>query len=74
MKLKGIDGKPENNQRPMYSWVMNNIWETNFKMDLSGFAQYRYSLYWSEETNGEQAMKELTERTFDPAALLVKEL
>ena len=68
------DGKPENNQRPMYSWVMNNIWETNFKMDLSGFAQYRYSLYWSEETNGEQAMKELTERTFDPAALLVKEL
>lgn len=66
------DGSPENNRRPIYSWVMNNIWETNFKMDLSGFAQYRYTLHLSEETNGEKAMSELTERTFDPAALLIR--
>ena len=62
----------KNNRRPIYSWVMNNIWETNFKMDLSGFAQYRYTLHLSEETNGEKAMSELTERTFDPAALLIR--
>ena len=31
------DNKEENNKRPVYSWIMNNTWETNFKMDLSGF-------------------------------------
>lgn len=33
-----------NNLRPVYSWIMNNTWETNFKMDLSGFGEFRYSL------------------------------
>ena len=36
------DNKPENNCRDVYSWVMNNIWETNFKLDLSGIGEYRY--------------------------------
>ena len=27
------DNKEENNKRPVYSWIMNNTWETNFKMD-----------------------------------------
>ena len=26
----------------LYSWIMNNTWETNFKMDLSGFCEFRY--------------------------------
>ena len=39
------DNKEENNKRPVYSWIMNNTWETNFKMDLSGFCQYDYSLW-----------------------------
>lgn len=38
------DNKPYNNKRDLYSWVMNNTWETNFKMDLSGFTEYCYSL------------------------------
>ena len=39
------DNKAENNKRPLYSWVMNNLWETNFKLDLSGFAEFSYSLF-----------------------------
>ena len=65
------DGKAENNRRPVYSWVMNNTWETNFKMDLSGFAEYRYSLWLSGETDPERAMAELTERGFDPWPVIV---
>lgn len=38
------DGKKENNQRDVYSWVMNNTWETNFKMDLSGYYEFCYSV------------------------------
>ena len=38
------DNKEESNHRPVYSWIMNNTWETNFKMDLSGFGEFRYVL------------------------------
>lgn len=38
------DNKPENNKKPVYSWLMNNCWETNFKIDLSGITEYKYSL------------------------------
>lgn len=33
-----------NNDRPIYSWIMNNLWETNFKINLSGITEYCYSL------------------------------
>ena len=32
------------NTDPVYSWVMNNFWETNFRASLGGFYQFRYSL------------------------------
>lgn len=38
------DNKEQNNRRPVYSWIMNNTWETNFKMDLSGFGEFCYGL------------------------------
>ncbi len=38
------NNKEENNHRPVYSWIMNNTWETNFKMDLSGFGEFSYAL------------------------------
>lgn len=38
------NNKPRNNTRDIYSWVMNNTWETNFKMDLSGITEYCYTL------------------------------
>lgn len=69
--IRLCDGKEENNQRSMYSWVMNNIWETNFKMDLSGFITFRYSLYLSDETEPCRAMQQLTESTFQPYAFII---
>ncbi len=45
------DKKEENNKRNVYSWIMNNIWETNFKMDLSGAAEFCYSLTMEDNEN-----------------------
>ena len=69
--IRLCDGAAENNARPLYSWVMNNLWETNFKMDLSGFCEYCYSLWLTDEQDPEQAMDELRERCFDPCVLVV---
>lgn len=69
--IRLCDNKPENNRRNIYSWVMNNTWETNFKMDLSGFGEYAYSLWLTEETQPERAMDDLQEKCFDPHVLIV---
>ena len=40
-----LAGDPmQKNTDRVYSWVMNNFWETNFKASLGGFYQFRYSL------------------------------
>ena len=70
--IRLCDGAAENNARPLYSWVMNNNWETNFKMDLSGFCQYDYSLWLTDISDPEQAMDELHEQLFDPYVLIVR--
>ncbi len=67
------NGRQENNHRPIYSWIMNNTWETNFKMDISGFSEYCYSLWMSEETDPEKAMDELHEKMFDPYLLVIEQ-
>lgn len=54
------DNKEENNHRPVYSWIMNNTWETNFKMDLSGFGEFRYALE-IKEGSLEENMRRLAE-------------
>lgn len=64
------DGKEENNARPIYAWLMNNTWETNFKLDLSGFGEYRFSLWLSETSEPEAAMDDLREACFDPYVLV----
>lgn len=64
-------GNEENNQKPVYSWIMNNTWETNFKMDLSGFGEYSYSLWLTDVQSPEEAMDELKERTFVPYVLII---
>lgn len=38
------DNKEEHNYRDVYSWIMNNTWETNFKMDLSGITEFCYTV------------------------------
>lgn len=40
------------NRQPVFSWVMNNFWETNFKVDLSGFYEFDYQLYLVSEAQG----------------------
>ena len=69
--IRLCQGLEEDNRRPMYSWVMNNNWETNFKMDLSGFCEFSYSLWLTQEKDPEAAMNELRERTFDPYVLMI---
>lgn len=36
------------NQEALYSWIMNNYWETNFKVDLSGFYEFSYTIFVGE--------------------------
>ncbi|HIT34795.1 MAG TPA: hypothetical protein IAC31_09275 [Candidatus Faecousia intestinigallinarum] len=69
--IRLCDCARENNRRPVYSWVMNNTWETNFRMDLSGFGEFRYSLWLSETTDPQAAMEELTERAMEPYPVIV---
>lgn len=44
------DRDEAHNKRPVYSWIMNNTWETNFKLDLSGFGEFQYGLELREGT------------------------
>ena len=68
--IRLCDGALENNNRPLYSWIMNNTWETNFKMDLSGFGEYRYTLWLTEATAPEEAMDVLRDSCFDPFVIM----
>lgn len=34
----------QRNGAPVCSWVMNNYWETNFKVDLGGFYEFAYTV------------------------------
>lgn len=33
----------------LYSWTMNNIWETNFKASLGGFIEFNYYMNWCND-------------------------
>ncbi len=50
------------NKDLVYSWPMNNFWETNFKVDLSGFYEFDYQLYFvSEKQSAEQLLEKCQE-------------
>ena len=52
------DGKNQDkNSEQAYSWVMNNFWETNFKVDLGGFYEFSYTLATQEKCSAEEAME-----------------
>lgn len=62
IRLAGEDGTP--NDDLLYSWVMNNFWETNFKVSLAGFHQYGYTLYLpdtNEPTEGMNILRGLNQ-------------
>lgn len=66
------DGKEEYNRRPVYSWIMNNTWETNFKMDLSGFGEFRYALEMTDAQPVEKELEHLKENDMELATFIVK--
>lgn len=66
------DGKEEYNRRPLYSWIMNNTWETNFKMDLSGFGEFRYELELTEGLSLEENIQRLKDNDLDSVTFIVK--
>lgn len=67
------DNKPENNGRPVYSWIMNNTWETNFKLDLSGFGEFCYTLELAEETTLQEDMERLADNDMDVVSFICGE-
>lgn len=69
--IRLCDGKPANNRRPLYSWVMNNTWETNFKMDLSGFGEFCYSIELSDSTDAKACAAELNDRDLGMSAFII---
>ena len=69
--IRLCENRPEDNRRPVFAWLMNNTWETNFKLDLSGFAEYCFTLTLTDETDPERAMDELHEQQFAPVVRIV---
>ncbi|MEY8312714.1 hypothetical protein AALA61_12140 [Oscillospiraceae bacterium 42-9] len=65
-------GQAEDNRRPVYSWVMNNTWETNFRMDLSGFGEFTYSLWLDGEQDPQKAMEHLEELSYEPFVVILE--
>ena len=71
--IRLCENRPEDNLRPVYSWVMNNTWETNFKMDLSGFCEFQYILTLTEGKNPEEVMDDLHELSLPPVILITRQ-
>ncbi len=65
------DNKEENNKRDVYSWIMNNTWETNFKMDLSGIMEFNYTLNLIKTTNIEQSFKTMKDEGYGLVTFMI---
>lgn len=57
--IKLCDNNTENNKKPVLSWIMNNTWETNFKMDLSGYGEFCYSVILSDKTDKNECFRQI---------------
>ncbi|BCJ98990.1 glycoside hydrolase family 38 N-terminal domain-containing protein [Anaerocolumna chitinilytica] len=67
------DNREENNKRDVYSWIMNNTWETNFKMDLSGITEFCYTLDLMKSTNAEQSFQTMKDNGFGVVTFMIDE-
>lgn len=55
--IKLCDGADtERNQAQVYSWVMNNFWETNFKAETGGFYEFTYRLNSTDTREPKEAL------------------
>lgn len=70
--IKLCSNQSEDNQRDVYSWIMNNVWETNFKMDLSGFYEFCYSLEISDITCSKDCFKKIEDNSFGAVAFITE--
>lgn len=66
------DGEAQNNRRPVYSWIMNNTWETNFKMDLSGFDEFCYFIELTDCKDAQASAKEIDAATYGIVTFISK--
>ena len=66
------DGEAQNNGRPVYSWIMNNTWETNFKMDLSGFDEFCYFIELTDCKDAQASAKEIDAATYGIVTFISK--
>lgn len=65
------DNKEENNKRDVYSWIMNNIWETNFKMDLSGITEFCYSLNMIKTQDAASSFKAMKDEDYGTVTFMI---
>lgn len=65
------DNKEEHNKRDIYSWIMNNIWETNFKMDLSGITEFCYTLNLVKTKDIKQSYQTMKDEGFGIVTFMV---
>jgi hypothetical protein len=54
----------------LYSWLCNNKWETNFRLDLAGFYESRYIIDVSSDfTDPQKALVNLNDNNFGAVVL-----
>jgi hypothetical protein len=67
------DNKEEYNKRDVYSWIMHNTWETNFKINLSGITEFCYTLDLVKTTTAEQSFERLKDECDGVIAFMINE-
>lgn len=71
-EIQLCNGDTKNNTRDIYSWIMNNTWETNFKMDLSGFGEFSYRLELSDNTDSSSLFNGMKQKENGAYTYIVK--
>lgn len=66
------DNKPENNERQVYSWIMNNTWETNFKLDLSGYSEFCYRLELGNTSSVDSSFDQMFKNSSDTVVTIIE--
>ncbi len=51
----------ELNRAPLWNWLMNNFWETNFKAEVGGFYQFDYVLKLGDSKDPKTALAEVAD-------------
>ncbi|MCL4408597.1 MAG: glycosyl hydrolase, partial [Thermotogae bacterium] len=64
----------KHNDDQLYSWLMNNFWETNFKATTGGFYEFNYHIYCSKKiVNPREAIQNCSMMNIGVQVVRVKE-